>query len=108
MNYIPTDFNIPVTTKPSYYSTLNLGVGYGLILQDILINTGTGQNTGIDLTLERQLHKSWYMLLTLSLYKSTYKGSNGINKNTSFNGNFVMNGFVGREFNLAKKIKCFQ
>lgn len=95
-------FNVPVTIKPSYYSTLNLGAGYGLILQDSLINAGTGQNMGMELTLERQFHKNWYLLSTLSLYKSTYKGSNGINKNTAFNGNFVMNGLVGREFNLAK------
>jgi hypothetical protein len=100
--YYQQIFNVPVAIKPSYYSTLNLGAGYGLILQDSLLNAGTGQNTGIEFTLERQFHKNWYLLSTLSLYKSVYKGSNGIEKNTAFNGNFAMNGLVGREFNITK------
>ena len=37
------------------------------------------------------------------MYESKYKGSDGIERDTDFNGNFIVNGLIGKEFKLGKK-----
>ena len=37
------------------------------------------------------------------MYNSTYKGSDGIERNTAFNGNFTTNVLVGKEFYFTSK-----
>ena len=37
-----------------------------------------------------------------TLYESKYVGSDGIERNTSFNGNYVANLLLGKEFKLEK------
>jgi len=37
------------------------------------------------------------------LYQSKYSGSNGIEKSTAFNGNFILNTLAGKEIVLSKK-----
>jgi hypothetical protein len=95
--------NAPVQNISSYYSVLNYGANYDLIFPDTLINNGTGKNFGVELTLERFLNNGFYYLLTSSLYKSTYKGNDGIERNTAFNGNYTSNFLIGKEFILKSK-----
>lgn len=94
-------YSIPVQSAPSYYSALNEGAGYGLVLKDSLVNNGSGKNYGLELTLEKYFGKGFYFLWTTSLYQSKYKGSNDIEKNTAFNGNYVINFLGGKEFKIA-------
>jgi hypothetical protein len=54
------------------------------------------------LTLEKFLDKGYYALLTTSLYESKYKGFDGIERNTAFNGNFILNALAGKEFKIGK------
>jgi hypothetical protein len=82
---------------------LNTGAGWGVGAQDSLVNTGTGSNYGLELTAERFFSKNIYYLATLSLFESKYKGSDGIERNTAFNGNYVVNVLVGKEFPLNSK-----
>ncbi len=42
-------------------------------------------------------------MLTLSLYKSKYKGRDNIFRNTAFNSNYVVNTLGGKEFKLNSK-----
>lgn len=97
--------NAPVQNINSYYSVLNYGANFDLTFPDTLINNGTGQNYGIEITLERFLHEGFYYLFTGSLYQSKYKGSDGVERNTAFNGNYTTNFLIGKEFQLfaAKK-----
>jgi hypothetical protein len=95
--------NAPVQNTANYYSVLNYGANYDLIFPDTLINNGTGQNYGVELTLERFLNKGFYYLFTGSLYQSTYKGSDGVERNTAFNGNYTSNFLLGKEFNIKSK-----
>lgn len=95
--------NAPVQNIESYYSVLNYGANYELTFPDTLINNGTGTNYGVELTLERFLNNGFYYLFTSSLYKSTYKGSDGIERSTAFNGNYTSNFLIGKEFVLKTK-----
>jgi hypothetical protein len=92
--------NAPVQQYDSYYSVLNYGANFDLAFPDTLLNNGTGTNYGVELTVERFLNKGFYYLLTTSLYESKYKGSDGVLRNTAFNGNYTSNFLIGKEFNL--------
>ena len=93
-------YNVPVEQTPSSYSILNTGADWGLNTRNYLINKGEGWNYGIELTLEKFYHKNYYFLTTVSLFDSKYTGSDSIKRNTAFNGNFVYNALLGKEFEI--------
>ena len=95
-------FNVPVNTYPSSYSMLNTGASFRTDLEDSLTNTGTGQNYGLELTVEKFFSRGYYGLFTASLYQSKYTGSDGIERNTAFNGRYVANFLAGKEWKLGK------
>lgn len=97
-------YDIPVKKSIPAYSMLNFGDNYfnRLPLIDSLINSGTGRNYGIELTLEKFLTKGYYALVTTSLYESKYRGFDKIERNTAFNGNFIFNVLGGKEFRIGK------
>jgi hypothetical protein len=100
-------YDIPVTMVqvPSSFSGVNEGMSYIMTDRDSLVNKGTGRNYGIELTLERFFSKGYYYLLTTSLFDSKYKGSDGVFRNTAFNGKYVFNALVGKEFKINAKSK---
>lgn len=96
-------YDIPVTQNSSYYSVVNAGADFNNPSIDSLVNKGTGTNVGVELTLEKFFSKGYYYLLTASLFDSKYKGSDGIERNTAFNGNYTVNALAGKEFTISKK-----
>ncbi|MFH0892849.1 MAG: carboxypeptidase-like regulatory domain-containing protein [Bacteroidota bacterium] len=96
-------YNVPVDWISSSYSTLNSGATWGSDAGDSLVNKGTGFNRGVELTLEKFFSKNYYFLITASLFESKYKGSDGIERNTAFNNNYVLNSLFGKEFKMGKK-----
>ena len=68
---------------------------------DQLANTGTGNNYGMEITFEQFLHRGFYFLITTSLYNSTYVGSDGIERQTAFDGDYVINALVGKRIQVA-------
>ena len=84
------------------YSILNQGADFYIWNPDTLKSTGTGRNYGLELTFEHFLNNGFYFLGTGSLFESKYKGSDGIERNTAFNSNFVTNALVGKEWELHK------
>jgi len=97
--------NIPVSENYDWYSAVNDGAGFGIIPLDSLTNEGTGKNYGAELTIEKFFSKNYYFLLTTSVYDSKYTGYDNIKRNTVFNGNYVINGLFGYEFNIGKNSK---
>ena len=71
---------------------------------DSLVNTGTGENYGIEMTVEKRYSKGFYLLSNVTLYNSTYTGGDGIKHNTAFNGKYTVNLLCGYEFKLNKKV----
>jgi len=94
-------YNLPVENNDtSYYATINEGADFKYVS---LVNKGTGHNYGIELTLERFFDKNYYFLINGSIYNSKYKSLEGIERNTLYNGNYIVNVLVGKDFvNLGK------
>lgn len=89
-------YNLPVENNDtSYYATINEGMDYRYV---DLVNEGTGKNYGVELTLERYLSNNFYLLLNGTLYESTYETLEGVERNTQYNGNYLINVLVGKEF----------
>ncbi len=91
---------IPVETAPSAFSLTNAGSGFARVFPDTLNNSGTGYNYGIEVTLQRYFNKNWHALFSGCLYNSRYTPSDGIERNTSFNGQYAVNLLAGREFQI--------
>ena len=92
-------FDVPVIPN-SYFSLQNL---YDeTFFNDSLVNRGKGWNYGIDLTLERFLHKQFYYLVTASVFQSKYKGGDGVLRDARYNRNFVCNVLGGKEWNVRQ------
>lgn len=96
-------YDIPVEIQKSSFSLVNSGSGFSRFFPNPLENGGTGRNIGIELTLERFFSGSYYFLITGSLFDSKYKGSDGVLRNTSFNGHYGLNALVAKEFSFNKQ-----
>jgi hypothetical protein len=101
--YYQRIFRAPVEQRPSSFSMLNAGADFVLPDNDSLVNRGTGRNYGLELTLEKFYSQGYYFLVTTSLFDSKYKGSDGILRNTTFNGRYVFNALAGKEFKVGRK-----
>lgn len=99
--YYQSLFDLPVTQSPSSYSAVNSGNSFAPDKTDSLVNRGTGRNYGVELTLEHFFRDGFFFLATASLFDSKYKGSDGIEHNTAFNTNYVVNLLGGREFRIS-------
>ncbi len=97
-------YGIPVDSIPSYFAMSNQGRDFTLPTGTGYINDGTGTNYGLEVTFERFYDKGYYFLLTSSIFESKYIASDGIERNTAFNGNYVFNVLGGKEFNLSKSV----
>jgi hypothetical protein len=100
-------FDAPVESTPSHYSMLTDGADFNPINKAGLVNKGTGRNYGVELTLERAFARGYYFLFTTSLFESKYKGSDGVERNTPFNTQYVANALVGKEFKMGRKENTF-
>jgi len=96
-------YNVPVTSLSSSYSMLNTGASFNPNEQGYLENKGTGTNYGVELTIEKFFSKGYYGLITGTLYESKYKGSDNVERNTAFNGKYVYNVLLGKEFKIGKQ-----
>ncbi|MDR8390173.1 TonB-dependent receptor [Aliifodinibius sp. S!AR15-10] len=90
-------YDVPVIPDSSY-SMLNFVQQWDF--NESLVNSGVGQNYGVELTLERFLGDGYYYLFTGTLYNSRYKGGDGQWRNTRFDQGFAANALFGREFML--------
>lgn len=99
-------YDIPVEERSSTFSAINIGADFGIPNVDSLVNRGTGENYGLEMTLEKFFSKNYYFLITGSLFESKYTSSDGIQRNTAFNGNYILNTLAGFEFKVDKKGKA--
>lgn len=102
-------YHVPVQkNKATSFSMINVGNALeGIPLVDSLENKGTGRNYGIEFTLEKFFSKHYYFLTTTSLYRSRYKGSNGQEHPTSYDGGYVFNALGGYELEVGKQKNKF-
>lgn len=96
-------YKLPVAVQRPEYSTIITGGGFTYWVYHHLVNQGTGQNYGLEFTLEKFLHQGFYYLLTASVFDATYKGWDGVRRNSSFNNNFIFNALAGYEANIGQR-----
>lgn len=94
--------SVPIQRFASSYSMLNAGASFFPNDVSDLVNEGTGENYGVELTVERYFSKGFYGLLTGSLYEAKYTASDNIERNTAFNGQYVYNLLIGKEIKVGK------
>ncbi len=106
-------YRVPVEDRDSSnISSLNYLYG---VPEAKLNNRGKGRNLGIEATIEKFYTGDYYLLLTLSLFDSRYKAMDQVWHNTAFNGNYVVNILLGKDFKLGRNkqhlfglnMKCF-
>lgn len=89
-------YNLPVANSDTnLFATINEGLEFQYL---DLVNKGTGENYGIELSVERFFNKNYYYLINTSVYNSTYKALDGVERNTRFNGNYLVNVLFGKDF----------
>ncbi|MDI9257967.1 TonB-dependent receptor [Flavobacterium sedimenticola] len=90
----------------SSYSSLTEGSDFGYSTDKTsLVSKGRGVNQGIELTLEKFFSKGYHALFTTSLFQSKYEGSDGVERNSPFNNQYVINALGGKEFKMGKRKK---
>jgi hypothetical protein len=73
-----------------------------MFFNEALVNEGTGRNIGMDFTLERFIKNGVYYLLTGSLFDSKYIAADGVERNTRFSRNYVVNALAGKEWMVGR------
>lgn len=90
-------YDLPIKTSGSY-ALLNESDWF---FRDSLVNNGTGQNYGLELTFERFLKKGLFYMFSGSVFNSEYT-ANGKTYSTRYNTNFVVNLLGGKEWPFGK------
>lgn len=98
-------YNIPIRKSWETYSALNDGADFDSPGTDSLVNEGTGKNFGFELTVEKFYSKGYYFLWTTSLYEARFTPADGIERQSAFSGNYVVNVLGGKEWTIEKKSK---
>lgn len=97
-------FDIPVSAAGATpFSAINLLEGF---VDERLSNTGTGRNYGLELSLQKLLNRNFYYLANTTFYRSEYSGSDGVRRSTRFDGRYIANLTIGKEWGwLSRKEK---
>ena len=101
--YFQNLFNVPVEKESSYFSLINFGAEFFQERPDNLFSSGKGKNYGTEITIEKFLSNNWYLLSTLSLFKSKYLASDNRWRNSQFDNNYIFNLLGGYEISLNNK-----
>jgi hypothetical protein len=106
-------YNLPINSMSNSFSLVNAGGGFSRVFpNDTLINSGKGINYGMEFTLQKYFSKSFFFMVSASVYDSKYLASDGIWRNTSYKGSnisnnidlsYVWNVLAGKEFKIGKK-----
>ncbi len=95
-------YNIPVVNGTSF-SLINLDQNW--FIDDVFTNSGTGENYGVDFTLEKFMHSGFYYMVTASLFRSKYVGGDDMERDARYNKNYVLNILGGKEWQVGRNDK---
>ena len=100
--------HVPVSVDPANsFSLLNVSDNSAILSSDYtaLINKGTGKNYGLELSMEKSMHRGYYFMLSSSLFNSKFKALSGQEFNTTFNTRYVGNLVIGKEWTTGRQHK---
>ncbi|TRX57561.1 TonB-dependent receptor [Fulvivirga sp. M361] len=97
-------YDIPVLRgfEDDPFSTILVSEGF---TNRALVNGGTGENYGIELSLEKSFSRGYYFIANGSIYEAKYTNQQGLTRNSRYNGNFGTNLLFGKEFKVGKNGK---
>lgn len=94
-------FDIPIAGDiQNSFSAINVIEGF---YEGLLVNDGTGTNYGIELSYQKYLSDNLYFLVNGTYFESKYKGSDGVERDTRYNGNYITNFTGGKEWQWLKQ-----
>jgi hypothetical protein len=106
-------YNLPISADPNSFSLVNAGGGFARVFpNDTLVNNGKGYNYGMEFTLQKYFSKTFFFMISGSIYDSKYLASDGIWRNTAYKGanisdnidlSYVWNVLAGKEFKISEK-----
>lgn len=93
-------YDIPVVRgAQTDFSAINMLEGF---VRAPLENNGTGRNYGLELGVEKYFNGEFFYLSNVSFYQSKYTGSDGVERDTRYNGNYTFNFTGGKEWSKNK------
>lgn len=96
-------YQIPVSMDSgSTFSMINARDIWEIVGHANLAAKGTGQNVGLDLTLEKPFSNGFYGMLTAMIYDSQFESADGRTFNSQQNRNYNLNFVAGKEFKFGK------
>ncbi len=102
--YFQQLFNVPVAADSfSSYSLINQGDDF---YTQKMNNDGTGQNYGVEITIEKSFSNRFFFILSSSLYQSEYSTEylgQEVTFNTAFASNYNINLTTGKEWALSRE-----
>lgn len=97
-------YDLPADSSANFIS-INVNDVFDYQGADNVTSYGTGRNYGVEVTIERFLHNNFYYLFTMSLYESKFSFDQKTFYNTQYNGNYILNGLIGKDFEIGSKKK---
>lgn len=94
-------FDVPVQRNDTTGTMSALNFSSGFTNEDF-VNEGKGTNYGVELSFEKSFSNQFYALFNTSLFQSKYTNPGFEERNTRYNGNYIINAAFGREFKLGK------
>ena len=99
--YLQTLYDVAISAgSKNSFSAINLVESY---VNQKLSNQGTGRNYGVEATYQKLLTDQFYVLISGSLYNATYVGSDGIRRDSRFNGGHTFSFTGGKEFKTRRQ-----
>ena len=99
--YYQYGFDTPVGTAGSNYCVTNRFYAY---TDEPLVDKGNTRNYGADVTLEHCMHRGFFGQTNLSLYRSQYRGEDGVWRNQLYDRGFMFKILGGKEWMLGKNV----
>ena len=98
-------FKVPVSVyDTSSFSVLNVENDY---VTDPLVNKGKGRNYGVEVSIEKNLSNNFYYSLSQSFYQSKYTAADRKERDTRFNGKYILSLLAGKEFLSTNRLRTF-
>lgn len=91
-------YNIPVDRFSSGFSGINNGLTNDFPYRTNLVSNGEGRNYGIEGAIRRRTFNNYYFTLSGAYTRSSYKGSDDIERRTAFYSRINVNVIGGKKF----------
>lgn len=63
-----------------------------------LVDSGDALNVGMELGLARRMQRNWFYQVNATVYDATYVDANGVERDSRWNGQYIANLVLGREW----------